>query len=289
MTVALPKESPIRFRLVERMLAGGSWHVGIRRIGSSAFEGPLHDHDGFHEIMLCLAGGCESYVRDRWLDLRPGEMAFIAETDLHKVRGRHCRWVNVAFSFDWLTRGEEALAGGGRIESLSRRAAVPSCRLGSDELAVVACRLSSIGPDAQGDASDTHFRLLLLELLGRFVSEAGANRRRRVRPGWLADLLDRFAELPPADQSRARLVELSGRCEEHLCRVFRKSLGLTPTEYLNALRLDRAADLLRITDRSVTDIALDCGYEGLSYFYRRFARRFGCPPREYRRRHCQAL
>lgn len=288
MSLTVGKERPIRFRLVERMCGGGTWHVGIRRIGPSAFEGPLHDHGGFHEIMLCLAGRCENFARDAWLDMGPGEMVFIAETDLHKVRGRQCRWVNVAFSLDWLLRAEDALAGGGRIDALPRRPSVPTCRLGSDELAVVGRRLASIGPDAQGDASDTGFRLLLLELLGRFVSGEAAPRR-RVRPGWLADLLDRFAELPPAEQTRARLVELSGRCEEHLCRVFRKSLGLTPTEYLNALRLDRAADLLRITDRAVTDIALECGYEGLSYFYRRFARRFNCAPREYRRRHCQAL
>ena len=54
------------------------------------------------------------------------------------------------------------------------------------------------------------------------------------------------------------------------------------TAYLNDHRLNLAAELLRITDATVLDIAGRVGFDNLSYFNRLFKRRYGMTPREYR-------
>ena len=58
----------------------------------------------------------------------------------------------------------------------------------------------------------------------------------------------------------------------------------TPIQYLNDLRLENAAKtLLSDKEKSVTDIALECGFSSSQYFATLFRRRFNCSPREYRK------
>ncbi|MBR0367641.1 MAG: AraC family transcriptional regulator [Clostridia bacterium] len=66
-------------------------------------------------------------------------------------------------------------------------------------------------------------------------------------------------------------------------RCFRRQLNLSPFEYLIGCRVDRAAERLRATDQSVTDIALGCGFGSVSYFGKLFRERLGMTPSEYRR------
>jgi AraC-like DNA-binding protein len=69
----------------------------------------------------------------------------------------------------------------------------------------------------------------------------------------------------------------------HLLRSFRGAFGETPQEYLTRLRLERAKQLLTVTDRSITDVCLDVGFSSLGSFSVLFKRHVGRTPREYRR------
>ncbi len=64
--------------------------------------------------------------------------------------------------------------------------------------------------------------------------------------------------------------------------VFKNSVGISPQEYLNNFRLEKASELLICTDMSVTDIAFSTGYSGVVNFSRMFKRRFGMSPTNYR-------
>lgn len=58
----------------------------------------------------------------------------------------------------------------------------------------------------------------------------------------------------------------------------------TPIEYLNYYRLERASYLLTSTDLPVTQVAMDCGFNDLSYFIRSFKKYRGITPKKYRDR-----
>ena len=64
----------------------------------------------------------------------------------------------------------------------------------------------------------------------------------------------------------------------YLSKVFKETIGIGFSDYLIRTRLDRAAELLRKTDRSVTEICMESGFHNLSHFIRSFRRRFGCSP-----------
>jgi AraC family transcriptional regulator len=64
----------------------------------------------------------------------------------------------------------------------------------------------------------------------------------------------------------------------HFLRVFARTLGVTPHQYLVRCRLRNAARLLGQADRSVTDVASDVGFADLSNFVRTFRRAAGVSP-----------
>lgn len=73
-------------------------------------------------------------------------------------------------------------------------------------------------------------------------------------------------------------------CYDYLCRLFRQEMHITPHKYLAHLRLQTAADILRIgTSKSITEVARMCGYQDPLYFSRMFKKKYGISPREYAR------
>ena len=68
----------------------------------------------------------------------------------------------------------------------------------------------------------------------------------------------------------------------HFSREFRRAFGESPHQYLLTRRLERAAALLRNTDRSVADICLTVGLRSVGSFTTSFGRAFGVSPTAYR-------
>jgi AraC-like DNA-binding protein len=68
----------------------------------------------------------------------------------------------------------------------------------------------------------------------------------------------------------------------HFHRLFREVFGETPNQYLQRRRLTNAQQLLRSTDRTVTEICLEVGFESMTSFSALFRKIYGCSPREYR-------
>ena len=81
----------------------------------------------------------------------------------------------------------------------------------------------------------------------------------------------------------AAIAASGGVCRSKCCQIFKKYLCLSPIDFLNAYRLEVSSYLLRKTDKSITEIATECGFGHLSYYSELFARRYGCTPRQYRK------
>jgi AraC-like DNA-binding protein len=69
----------------------------------------------------------------------------------------------------------------------------------------------------------------------------------------------------------------------HFCRAFKQSTGETPHGFMARRRLERSADMLRLSTTSATEIALECGFGSSSNFSIAFRREFGQSPTEFRR------
>ena len=78
------------------------------------------------------------------------------------------------------------------------------------------------------------------------------------------------------------LARAAGLSRAHFSREFRRAFGETPHAYLLTRRLERAAALLRGTDRSVADICLSVGLVSVGSFTTSFTRTYGVSPTAYR-------
>jgi AraC-like DNA-binding protein len=78
------------------------------------------------------------------------------------------------------------------------------------------------------------------------------------------------------------LARAAGLSRAHFSREFRRAFGESPHAYLLTRRLERAAALLRMTDRSVAEICFAVGLASVGSFTSSFTRAFGVPPTRYR-------
>ena len=80
----------------------------------------------------------------------------------------------------------------------------------------------------------------------------------------------------------ADLAKAAGLSPAHFSREFRRTFGESPHQYLLTRRLERAASLLRFTDRSVADICFSVGLQSVGSFTTSFTRTYGLSPTAYR-------
>ncbi len=88
-----------------------------------------------------------------------------------------------------------------------------------------------------------------------------------------------FAKINSIDD----VVNISYVTKEYLCTAFKKTTGMTITEYINSVRINHACDLLADDSRSITDISFECGYNSSTYFERVFKKATDKTPLEFRK------
>ncbi|MWV42522.1 helix-turn-helix domain-containing protein [Paenibacillus sp. HJL G12] len=72
-------------------------------------------------------------------------------------------------------------------------------------------------------------------------------------------------------------------CRSRCCTLFNKYVGQTPNNYVTQYRLQKSCEMLKETRRSISEIALACGFQSSSYFSSIFRKQMGVVPQNYRR------
>lgn len=83
------------------------------------------------------------------------------------------------------------------------------------------------------------------------------------------------------------LAELVNMSESHFIRTFKRATNLSPMEYLMNIRIDKAKKILMDGTKSITDIALSCGFSSASHFSVSFQKKTGRTPTEYRKKYIE--
>jgi len=83
-------------------------------------------------------------------------------------------------------------------------------------------------------------------------------------------------------------IAVSGNvCRSKCCKLFKHFVKQSPIDFLNFYRLEMSKNLLKKTPLSITQIAMNCGFNHLSYFSKMFWQKNNCSPKEYRKRDSQ--
>ncbi len=271
-------------RLLEynKIALESAFHAALVVGEGAGFQVSVHGHD-FYELMWILEGQALQQVNGDKLRLKRGDLQVLTPQDRHWVRfepGFSLRYINIAFP---AVACEEFLRASGLPPLVGHHRSVDTAKTAHLDF-LFEQALQSFG------ISLCTSRLELCQLLtGLFTTlratppaESGT-RLTQESPHWLQAAC--LALLQEPDGLCHGLELLQARAEVsagYLARTLKAATGKSPTEYINALRLERAAQLLATTNREIAEIALVCGFTQLSYFYRLFKARWGQSPRAYR-------
>lgn len=73
-----------------------------------------------------------------------------------------------------------------------------------------------------------------------------------------------------------------GITPQYLCAFFKEMTDTSIVNFINQYRIDSACAILKNRELTITDIAISCGFDNISYFNRVFRKQMGCSPTEYR-------
>ena len=88
-------------------------------------------------------------------------------------------------------------------------------------------------------------------------------------------------------QRELTVEEIADVCKlnrSYFSKLFKEVIGCTPQEFLIALRLNEAAELMKSSNTSIGEIAVRCGYPNQLHFSQAFKKRYGVPPGSGERR-----
>lgn len=271
--------------LIDNFLREGEVFHFARKKLSATPPAALHRHD-FYELLL--TDGDVLHLRpDRTDKLKAGDLVFIRPDDAHALqapRGHSCEIANVAFSGAVI----EDLLGRYPCELRNRffwsdRSAPEVYGLPEGDLRFVLAAFKDLQLGNNAMLALDHFLMSIFKRLNLRLNVVSSESQSDM-PNWLQSACAAVQSPDVFSQGASGFVAAAGRGHEHVCRVARKHLGVSPTEYVNKLRMDHAASLLGGSDMSIMQISVQCGIENLSHFYRIFRTHHGMTPKLYRKR-----
>jgi AraC-like DNA-binding protein len=99
----------------------------------------------------------------------------------------------------------------------------------------------------------------------------------------ISGIVDFLSEHYCESFSMAELCQRVGMTESSFSRYFRRATGNSFTDFVNRLRINKACQLLMETDRYITNVCYDVGFNNVANFNRRFLQIKGMTPKEFRR------
>lgn len=268
------------FRIADFVRQGEHYHVARVELRSRR-AAVLHDHD-FYEVFWVESGRGKHWCNGEVYPLRRGQCWLIRPADRHRVTGESAhavRIVNVAFS--------------GRVWAEVRRRYFADQSdpfeqpLGQRHRLIDGRWQAELDRWAERLTAPARPRVVidgfLMELPTWLALPSGGSMPEAL-PEWLAHARREIARPEHFAGGTPAFAKLAGRSASHVARETDRWLGQTPTELVNAARMDYFARALATSRRPIVDLALDCGLNNLSHAYALFRRRFGVSPHRYRLR-----
>lgn len=246
-----------------------------------------HTHD-FYEIFLITKGKVQHIINDNKQVLEEGTMIFMRPSDVHfyqKYEERDVELVNLAFPKTTMNELLNYLGEGFDSDRLLKSKLPPSIILSGTERNILKERFEKLHliPLERKSEIRTSLRILLAEIMTNYFSKSFWQERSSI-PKWLEETRSEMQKKENFVSGFTAMTKISDKSKEHLCREFKKHFNLTPTEYINDLRLNYSANLLMTTDESIPFISLESGFENLSHYYHLFKNKFDMSPGDFRKK-----
>jgi AraC family cel operon transcriptional repressor len=245
----------------------------------------LHDHD-FYEIVLIADGAVDHDINGMHERLVKGSLVLIRPLDQHRYENQEnelCKMHNLAFTIETMKSIFTFLIDVLPQQLLEQK--MPSIvHLTTDETYRISRLLERtfMKLDASPLSLVARVRLLLADVFIRHFAKLQQEEDSSEAPDWLVILYQSMKVKDNFLGGLSQLYALTSKSPAYICRMTRTYYHQTPTEKINALKLDYARKLLIHSDDDILTIAMESGFHNTSHFYHLFKKQYGCPPLKYR-------
>lgn len=249
------------------------------------FFSRCHDHIGFYEILFVIRGRAINVINGDVQVLNSQSVTFIRPEDQHYIKPfpdamDRFEFFNVKVPVEIIDEEFETC---NIIKERIVRGKIPfSTMIGRTEFGVMCARLLRYdNPDKyRYNNVSAETKYLYYSIIRDFLTIAlcAEEQLPEKMPQWFEKLLRDSKIQNAAMLDYADMVKMANVDKSYLWKVFKKYLNVSPTEYINILRLERAHELISNKTMSLTQIAYEVGYNNYSYFVRQFKKRYGCSP-----------
>jgi AraC-like DNA-binding protein len=256
-------------------------------------EFPMHSH-GFDELVIVLKGAALHIIDGQEMTVKSGDVFVVAGLHEHQYQDMHgLALANILFDTEALGMPQwdiRALPGFHALFELepmlrTQQKFISRLRLSERQLNQANELLHDLTHETA--ARNPGYRVMakgLFMQLAVFLSRCYSEKPDEssldlLRIGEaIAHIEKHFSDKITLDELAA-MAHLSKR---HFQRVFQECIGHSPIDHLIHVRCQKAAELLRNTDRTITDIAFGCGFSDSNYFTRCFRKTMDQTPKQYR-------
>ncbi len=249
------------------------------------YEMPYHWHEEA-EIIHVISGQFLLVLDESQVILKAGDMAYIAQGRLHGGEPEECVYEYIVF--DMLFLMKSVTASRTFIYEINSRKMDILPNLNGGYEGMTECLLPMF--DALREQVEGH-ELIVMGSLMYFLGEVQKKKayiiqttaqdrevRGIMRLKRVFEMIEARPSNPPSLKEMASAV---GMTPNHFCCFFRKATHYTPVDYIGFYRIEQACHEMLVSDKNVTEIAIDMGYCDLSNFIRCFKRYKGVSPGEY--------
>ena len=246
------------------------------------------------EFLTVTSGQAVFQIDTAYYDVRAGEGIFVNSGELHAgypLENTPCSFKAIVFSDSFLHNGSFDLIQSKYLDPIVKnRLSIKRHITGADEWEQTLLQRLNQTMDKVLDCAPA-YELLVKSELYAIISLIVMNSK--PAPSAEGSRSYRTEEMKAAlkymqDNSSLKLstMDISSHLnmsEGHFCRLFKQYFKRTPMEYLNCYRVSKAARLLKDTELKILEVAMEVGFDNLSYFIGTFKRFMGITPAKYRK------
>lgn len=256
----------------------------------------LHWHDEM-EVTLIREGVSDYRIGQASLRAEKGDLLIVPPCTLHsamEIPGERMVSDSLVFHLDYLGASEPDLSASRYLRPLMHGQLRLPCRITCTESGyeeIRDCFMEALGcflekpPFYELQLKERLLRVLYLLFLHGGVSGDSRDMPQTESRKQMQSVLRYIGEHYQERITIPELAAVSGFSESHFMNFFRQNAGMTCIRYINHYRIQKAANALAGTAQPVMEIALDSGFDNVSYFNLQFRREFGMTPREFRHAH----
>lgn len=247
-----------------------------------------HCHE-FYEIFITISGTVTHLINGITQKLPEGSLVFIRPDDCHAYvydnpGSTQTAYINLTFTCETADLLFAYLSDDFPSAYLLSCDMPPMVFLSSMEKKRLLSQISELNVVNWHDkaALKLRMRAILADIFVRFFNTVPSEEK-NATPLWLSQLLGSMEHPDNFSAGIDRMISLSHKSREHLTRSLKKYYGITPTEYINDLRINYASNLLLNTNTPILEICYSCGFQSVSNFYKVFRSKYHISPNDFRK------